>query len=146
MERRLNKRQELFVAHLLPVTEKFMDKDAADIRFDIDDRHVIRIRAYRRGGRRAYAGQSVKGLNGAWHHTEFDLGGMLLASRFAHPETRARITASELATWAAYHVGLPGNSEHARVRIDNVCLYSNRGVDPAFEWQHAHFGDVSLLQ
>ena len=73
--------------------------------------------------------------DGAWHHTEFDLGGMLLATRFPNPETRARLTASELATWAAHHVGLPGNSEHARVRIDNLCLYSNRGNRPAFEWQ-----------
>jgi hypothetical protein len=72
--------------------------------------------------------------DGAWHHTQFDLGAMLLAARFPKPEKRARITVSELATWAASHVGLPGSPEHARVRIDNLCLFSHRGQDPEFAW------------
>jgi len=72
--------------------------------------------------------------DGSWHHVAFDLGEMLLATRFAKPETRARITVSELATWAAYHVGLPGSPDHARVRVDNLCIYSDRGADPAFAW------------
>jgi hypothetical protein len=72
--------------------------------------------------------------DGAWHHTEFDLAGMVLATRFPEPQARARIAGAELATWATSH-GASVTPGQARVRLDNFCIYSNRGNAPAFVWQ-----------
>ncbi|MBN2449553.1 MAG: hypothetical protein JXR77_04150, partial [Lentisphaeria bacterium] len=48
----------------------------------------------------------------------------------------SRITAAELATWATSHHGSGyTNPPTARIRFDNVCLFSNRGADPEFEWK-----------
>jgi hypothetical protein len=84
----------------------------------------------------AVVGQTEPALqDGAWHHTEFNLAAMLLAARFPTPETRARIAVTELATWATAHAGFSGNTAETRVRLDNLCLYSNRGTAPAFAWE-----------
>jgi hypothetical protein len=84
----------------------------------------------------AVVGQTEPAIqDGAWHHTEFDLAAMLLATRFPDPRTRARIAVTEMATWATAHANSSGNSAQARVRLDNLCIYSNRGNAPAFAWQ-----------
>lgn len=74
--------------------------------------------------------------DGAWHHTEFDLGAMLVARRFPDPQARGRITVTELSTWSTNHRGGGYvNPATARVRFDNLCIASNRGRDPTFVWR-----------
>ncbi|NLF15631.1 MAG: fibronectin type III domain-containing protein, partial [Lentisphaerae bacterium] len=58
---------------------------------------------------------------------------------FPNPDSRVRITVSELATWATnHHGGGYVNPATARVRFDNLCIASRRGRDPAFFWRLPH--------
>jgi hypothetical protein len=70
-----------------------------------------------------------------WHHVEFNLRDMILASRFSGQDRHAAITVSELATWATNHHGHGYvNPQGARVRFDNIAIYATASDAAAFEW------------
>ena len=74
--------------------------------------------------------------DGRWRHLEFDLLDMVLQARFGGSDTYPPLTVSELATWATSPSGGGYvNPVGARLRIDNVCIYSPRGRSPALEWR-----------
>jgi len=74
--------------------------------------------------------------DGSWHNCAFDLAAMLLSQRFAGAREQSLMTASELSFWATNHQGRGYyNPLEAKLYIDNILLYSERGRDPAFRWQ-----------
>ncbi|OGV74026.1 MAG: hypothetical protein A3K18_16680 [Lentisphaerae bacterium RIFOXYA12_64_32] len=76
--------------------------------------------------------------DGQWQHVEFDLRDMILTRRLRDPQSRGRIRAAELATWATGHQphgGAYQNPFPAQVKIDNFAIFSPHGRSPAFEWR-----------